>query len=220
MAAHRGRLGEPNRRARMFEWIVETVEAWGYLGVFLLMLAENLFPPIPSELIMPLAGFVAARGDLSFTGVMIAGLLGTMAGALPWYYAGKLFGAARVKALAARFGRVMTVEPRDVDYAVSWFDRHGVKAVLFGRLVPTVRTLISVPAGIVRMNFGTFMLYSTIGSAAWIGLLTGAGYVLNANYTRVAEYIDPVSKIVVALVVLVYLYRFFTWKRSSDGKAP
>jgi membrane protein DedA with SNARE-associated domain len=202
----------------VFEWITQTVESWGYAGVFLLMLAENLFPPIPSELIMPLAGFVAARGDLSFAGVMIAGLAGTMVGALPWYYAGRLIGAKGMKALAARFGRLMTVEPRDVDYAVGWFDRHGLKAVLLGRVVPTVRTLISVPAGIVRMNFTAFFLYSAIGSAVWIGMLTAAGYVLNANYALVADYIDPLSKGVIALAVVIYVYRFVTWKRDDGAR--
>lgn len=202
----------------MFEWITETVEAWGYAGVFLLMLAENLFPPIPSELIMPLAGFVAARGDLSFAGIMIAGLAGTMLGALPWYFAGRFIGAAGMKALSARFGRLMTVEPRDVDHAVVWFERHGVAAVLLGRVVPTVRTLISVPAGIVRMNFATFMVFSAIGSSVWIGFLAACGYVLNANYTLVADYVDPVSKGVIALAVVIYLYRLVTWKRG-DGDA-
>lgn len=206
----------------MFEWITETVEAWGYAGVFFLMLAENLFPPIPSELIMPLAGFVAVRGDLSFAGVMLAGLAGSLIGALPWYAAGWFVGAKGMKALAARFGRIMTIEPRDVDYAVAWFERHGVKAVFFGRLVPQVRTLISVPAGIVRMNFVVFLAFSALGSLLWLGLLAGSGYVLEANYARVADYIDPISKAVLALFVGVYLYRLVTWKKNGakGGGAP
>lgn len=202
----------------MFEWITDTVEAWGYAGVFLLMLAENLFPPIPSELIMPLAGFVAARGELSFLGVMLAGLAGSLLGALPWYAAGWFIGAKGMKALAGRFGRIMTIEPRDVDYAVAWFEKHGVKAVFFGRLVPQVRTLISVPAGIVRMNFTVFLIYSALGSLIWLALLTGGGYLLEANYTRIADYIDPISKAVLALFVGAYLYRLVTWKKNGAAK--
>ena len=118
----------------MFHSIVDIVSQGGYLGIFLLMLAENVFPPIPSELIMPLAGFVAARGELNIILVILAGTAGSVVGALPWYYAGALFGKDRLKRLAARHGRWLTVSPGDIDKASDWFERHDAAAVFFGRL--------------------------------------------------------------------------------------
>src|SRR5690606_7390065 len=154
----------------------------GYLGVFLLMLAENIFPPIPSELIMPLAGFAAARGDMDMIMVILAGTAGSVVGALPWYYAGLLFGKDRLKAIAARHGRWLTMTPADIDQASDWFARCGISAVSVGRLVPAVRTLLSVPAGIVRMRILPFLFFSTVGSLLWTAFLAFAGYVLESQY--------------------------------------
>ncbi|UPQ82698.1 DedA family protein [Pseudomonas knackmussii] len=191
----------------MFDKIVEVVSAFGYLGVFLLMLLENIFPPIPSELIMPLAGFVAARGDLNFIGVILVGTAGSVVGALPWYYAGAKLGQERMKRLAKRWGHWLTLSPEDVDKASNWFDRHGKGAVFFGRLIPAVRTLISVPAGIAGMSMTKFLIYSTLGSLIWTALLALAGFVLESQYEKVSQYLDPVSTGVVVLMVLYYLYR-------------
>ena len=125
-----------------------------------MMLAENIFPPIPSELIMPLAGFVAAKGQLNPVLVVLAGTLGSLLGALPWYYAGVWLGQERVCALAARHGRWLTLGEKEIRQAIRWFERHGRIAVLIGRLVPTVRTLISLPAGMARMPLLPFLVYS------------------------------------------------------------
>lgn len=199
----------------MFELIVDFVTRGGYIGVFLLMALENIFPPIPSELIMPLAGFAAARGELNVTLVVLAGTAGSIIGALPWYYAGRIVGRDRLKRLAARHGRWMTVTPSDVDTALQTFQRHGHAAVFFGRLVPAIRTLISVPAGIARMPMLAFLAYSTAGSLIWTALLTAAGYLLEAKYAMVADYVDPVSKIVVGLVIAIYFYRLLTYRSES-----
>ena len=196
----------------MFEFIVDFVTRGGYIGVFLLMALENIFPPIPSELIMPLAGFAAARGELNVTLVVIAGTAGSIIGALPWYYAGRIVGKDRLKRLAARHGRWMTVTPSDVDTALHTFQRHGYSAVFFGRLLPAIRTLISVPAGIARMPMLAFLTYSSAGSLIWTALLAAAGYLLEAKYAMVTEYVDPVSKIVVGLVVVIYFYRLLTYR--------
>lgn len=196
----------------MFDTIVDIVERSGYLGIFLLMLAENVFPPIPSELIMPLAGFVAAEGGLHLAAVIAAGTAGSVAGALPWYYAGMLFGRERIERLAARHGRWLTVSPADVGTASAWFARHGAAVVFFGRLVPAIRTLISVPAGVVRMPLLPFLAYSTIGSLIWTSLLALAGYLLQAQYAQVEHYVEPVSKGVLVLVLAVYVYRFVRFK--------
>src|SRR5690606_20192015 len=129
----------------MTDWIIQTIAEWGYLGIFMVMLAESLFPPIPSELIIPFAGFAAANGELDLFGVLATATLGAVVGMLPWYYAGRLFGLARVRWLADRFGRFMAMNADEIDVAVTWFQRFGPIIVLFGRLVPLIRTLISIP---------------------------------------------------------------------------
>ena len=203
----------------MFEFIVNTMQQAGYAGVFLLMAAENLFPPIPSELIMPLAGFIAARGDLNVVLVVLAGTLGSVLGALPWYYAGKRLGKDRLKRLAARHGRWMTISSANVDKAMDRFERHGHGTIFIGRLIPAIRTLISVPAGIDRMPMLPFLAYSTAGSLLWTGVLTAAGYVLKAQYELVADYIDPVSKGVLILIAAGYLYRLVTHPAQKADRA-
>lgn len=199
----------------MFDFITKFLESSGYLGVFALMALENMFPPIPSELIMPFAGFVAARGDLHVAGVLIAGTAGSIAGALPWYYAARIYGKERLENFADKHARWMTVTHGEIDHALEAFERHGRKVVLFGRLIPAIRTLISVPAGLACMPLGQFLLFSTIGSLIWTGILTGAGFLLESQYERVAEYVDPVSKAILVGLVLWYVYRVITWKPAK-----
>jgi membrane protein DedA with SNARE-associated domain len=196
----------------MAEWIIEFITEWGYLGIFMLMLLENIFPPIPSELIMPFAGFAAARGDLSPAGVIIAGTAGSLAGTSAWYLAARMLGVERFRRLCNWLGRFATITEKDIDSAVHWFDRYGHWAVLFGRLVPAVRTLISAPAGLAAMPVWKFLAISTVGTAAWTALLTGAGYVLDDQYEAVEGWIDPVSTGVIILAVVIYIWRFATWK--------
>ena len=185
----------------MVEWITNTMTSLGYWGIGLLMFLENLFPPIPSELIMPLAGFTISQGKMEFAPAVFAGVMGTVIGALPWYYAGKILGEQRLKSLADRYGKWLTVSSKDITKATGWFDKHGAKAVFLCRLVPGVRTLISLPAGISNMPMLPFLLYSTIGTTLWVGLLTYTGYVLGDNYELVDEYLGPVSKIVLVTIV-------------------
>ncbi|WP_194724456.1 DedA family protein [Noviherbaspirillum malthae] len=191
----------------MFETIVNVIAASGYLGVFLLMFLENVFPPIPSELIMPFAGFAAARGDLNLMIVIAAGTAGSVVGALPWYYAGLLLGKDRLSNLADRYGKWMTVTPEDIETASSWFAKHGRGAVFFGRLVPAVRTLISVPAGITRMPLKQLLLFSLSGSLIWTGALAIGGFYLESKYSTIARYLDPATKAIVAIIAGAYLYR-------------
>ena len=204
------RMPPPRGEAELFEWIVDTVARSGYLGIALLMALETVFPPIPSELIMPLAGFAAARGDLGMAGVIAAGAAGSVIGALPWYVAGRWLGADRIRRLAARHGRWLTLTPDEIDGAVAWFGRHCGKAVLLGRLIPGVRTLISVPAGIARMAPLRFLAYSAAGTLLWTGLLAFAGYLLESQYGRVAAALDPVAKVIIAALLLGYAYRVAT----------
>jgi membrane protein DedA with SNARE-associated domain len=202
----------------MFDWITGLVEQTGYLGIAFLMLAENVFPPIPSELIMPMAGFTAARGELNIVGVVAAGTLGALAGALLWYYLGRWLGLERLKRWAAEHGRWLTVSPDEVDRAAAWFDRHGGTAVLVGRLVPAVRTLISVPAGVAGMAWPRFLAYSALGTALWTAVLAAAGYLLEGQYQKVGDYLNPVSDVILGLIVLGYLCRVVAFRhhRAPD----
>jgi membrane protein DedA with SNARE-associated domain len=196
----------------MFDWITGLVEQTGYLGIALLMLLENVFPPFPSELIMPLAGFTAASGRLNIVGVVLAGTVGSLAGALLWYYIGRWLGCARLKRWAGRHGRWLTLGPEEVDEAAAWFNRHCGWAVLIGRLIPAVRTLISVPAGVAGMSLAKFLLYSGLGTAVWTTLLAGAGYLLQGQYGRVQDWLNPVSNVILAGITLWYAYRVVTFR--------
>jgi membrane protein DedA with SNARE-associated domain/uncharacterized membrane protein YkvA (DUF1232 family) len=197
----------------LFDWITSVVSESGYPGIVLLMLGENVFPPIPSELIMPLAGFVAATGQLNPVLVVLAGTFGSVLGALPWYYAGKWLGEERMCAFAARHGRWLTLDDKDLGKAIRWFERHGRIAVLLGRLVPTVRTLISLPAGMARMPLVPFLVYSSIGSLLWTAALAAAGYLLESNYRLVGDYLDLASRIIIGLIVVTYVYRLIAGGR-------
>jgi len=189
------------------DWIKNIIESLGYWGIGLLMFVENLFPPIPSELIMPLAGYTAnlPGSRLNIIGVFIAGLLGSTIGALIWYYPGKFLGEQRLRYLADKYGKWISVSSKDITKAKRWFDSQGNKAVFMGRLIPGVRTLISVPAGGSNMPLLPFLFYTTLGSAAWVGLLTYSGYLLGSQYELVDKYLAPVSKIVLGALFLVFV---------------
>ena len=201
----------------MATWIIETINSLGYAGIFLLMLAESLFPPIPSELIIPFAGYSAANGTLNLWLVLLSATVGAVVGMLPWYFAGRIFGLERVRWLADRFGRIMTLNSEEIDTATDWFRRFGPIIVFVGRLMPLIRTLISVPAGLAAMPFWKFLLFSTLGALTWNSILVGAGYLLAEHYELVETWLDPGTTIVLGLVVVIYLYRFITW-RPTRGR--
>ncbi len=199
----------------MLEWITNTMNSLGYLGVVGLMFLENVFPPIPSELIMPLAGFTTTQGRLSFWGVVLAGVIGSVLGQLPLYYLGKKVGEERLKAWADKHGKWLTISGKDIEKAKSWFDRHGGGAVFFCRLIPGVRSLISIPAGFDNMNLALFLLYSALGTALWAGVLAYLGRLLGNNYQKVEQYLGPVTYVVFGALALA----IFLWvrKRKKEG---
>lgn len=200
----------------MFDWIVGMVEHTGYVGVALLMFAENLFPPIPSELILPLAGFTAARGELGLVMVIVSGTGGAVLGALFWYLIGRWVGSRRLKQWAGRHGRWLTIAPEEVDQAAVRFREHGGRSVLIGRMIPAVRTLISIPAGVSEMALAPFLLYTTVGTAIWTTFLASAGYLLEDRYQQVAGWLNPASNIVAAGIALWYVYRVATFGRRTS----
>ena len=187
------------------EWIPNIMNQLGYWGIGLLMFLENLFPPIPSELIMPLAGFTVFKGQMDFVLVIIAGVVGTILGAFPWYYIGKFISEERLEHLADKYGKWISVTSKDIKKANNWFNEHGGKAVFFCRLVPGVRTLISLPAGINDMPLIPFTIYSTLGTTIWVTFLTFLGYKLGDHYELVDQYLGPVSKIVLAIIVISFI---------------
>lgn len=191
----------------MLESIINTINSLGYWGIALLMFVENLFPPIPSELIMPLAGFTARTTpeNLNIFGVFFAGLLGSVVGALVWYYPGKFLSEKRLITLADKYGKWLTISSEDITKSKKWFDKQGNRAVFIGRLVPGIRTLVSVPAGISNMHLLPFLFYTTLGSAVWVGLLTYSGYALGSQYELVEKYLAPVSKIVIGILLLAFV---------------
>lgn len=201
----------------MIEWVTGWVAAGGYLGVLALMFLENLFPPIPSEVIMPLAGFVAAQGRLSFAGVILAGVIGTVVGNAFWYELSRLIGAARIRPLVERYGRWFAVSGEDMDRAERTLKRYGPVAICFGRLLPGIRTVISIPAGIFLIPRKVFYLWTTVGTTVWVGLLAFAGYLLQEHYLLVEGWIEPLGIAVVAGIVLAYVaHLVYAWRRAKQ----
>jgi len=198
----------------MSDWIIQTITDFGYLGIFVLMLVESVFPPLPSELIIPFAGFSAARGELELAGVVLAATSGAVVGMIPWYLMGRLFGLERVRRLADRFGRWFTLNAEEIDLATGWFTRFGRTIVFFGRLMPIIRTLISVPAGLARMPAVLFFGASALGALLWNTILVGSGYLLNDHYDLVEVALDPLTIVVLGAVVVLYFYRLVTWRPS------
>ncbi|WP_426955308.1 DedA family protein [Muricoccus radiodurans] len=193
----------------MLETIADIMAATGTFGIFLLMLAENIFPPIPSEAIMPVAGFNAARGEVSFLAAFIAGTLGTVLGNAAWYEAARAVGQERIEALADRYGRYLGVIGEDVRDASALFRRWGIPAVFFCRFLPGPRTLISVPAGIARMNRAYFYGATTVGSMGWIAFLMVAGWWLEGHWERIGPIFDPLFIVVVVVVVAIYAWHLW-----------
>lgn len=189
-------------------WVVGVVDALGPIGVGLLVALENLFPPIPSEVVLPVAGYVASQGRMSLAWAIVGATLGAVLGAWLLYLIGAGLGRDRIRRWLER---IPLMEVEDLDRAESWFTRHGGAAVLIGRCVPVVRSLISVPAGIERMPMTRFLMYTTIGSAVWNSALVVAGYVLGAQWEDVGHYSDYLNYAVYAVIVIVVVR--FVWTR-------
>lgn len=188
---------------KISEWVLTIMNELGLIGVTLMMFLENVFPPIPSELIMPAAGFAAAMGQMNILLVIIAGTLGSVLGALPLYYLGTIFDEQRLYRLAQKYGKYVLVKPDDITNAQAWFNKYGKSVIFFGRMIPAIRSLISIPAGMARMPLLPFLTLTALGSAIWTTLLAYAGYALGANYAQVEQYIAPVSKVVVVVVLVI-----------------
>ncbi|TKD51637.1 DedA family protein [Sphingomonas baiyangensis] len=196
----------------MTDRLIDLVEAWGYIGIAIAMFLENVFPPIPSEVIMGLTGMAVADGRLDFGGAVLAGTLGAVAGNYVWYVIGQVVGYARFRPIIDRWGRWLTLDWAEVEKIVGIFTRYDRVIVFWARFLPTVRTMISLPAGMLRMKLWKFLFWTTLGTAIWNCVLIGAGYILKNEFGQFEQYYGPVALVLIGAVVLLYLYRVFTWR--------
>lgn len=192
--------------------ITQVMEQLGEPGVGLLILLENLFPPIPSEIILPLAGFTASQGEFSLLSVIAWATLGSVLGAIILYYVGALLGRSRTRYI---FEKLPLVKTEDIDKTESWFIKHESKTVFFGRMIPIFRSLISIPAGIERMNMVQFIIYTTAGSLIWNSVLVTVGFILGENFHLVEMYVGYFQYLVIALVIVGVLYFVISRLKSA-----
>ena len=197
----------------LIEQIIGTL---GYTGVFLIMLAENLFPPIPSEFVMPFAGFLAGRGGMDFWLAVFAGTAGSVVGAVILYYVGVFVGEPALRAFIRKWGRIWMVSEADLDRALAFFQRRGYIVVFIARVIPLVRSLISIPAGMGRMPILPFIALTTVGSFVWTLLLTYTGLVLGANWEEVLGFIKQYERIMIGAMVIAFL--LFAWRWWSTHR--
>jgi membrane protein DedA with SNARE-associated domain len=198
------------------DWVTDVIDELGYLGVALLVALENLFPPIPSEVVLPFAGFVARDGDATLWGMILAATIGSLVGALVLYGLSAWIGPERLHAFLVRYGKWFRLTPADVNKAERWFDRRAIVAVLIGRCIPLIRSLVSIPAGFRRMPLVPFVIYTTVGSLIWNTALIGAGYALRDNWHDVEPVLDTFQYVVIAVIVGAVAWYF--WSRFASRR--
>jgi len=189
----------------MEQWITDVMSEFGYIGVFLLIALENVFPPIPSEVILTFGGFMTTYSAMTVPGVIIASTLGSVVGAIILYFIGYWVDQKRMERIIVRWGRLLRLTTDDVGKAYGWFSKHGVWTVFFCRMVPLLRSLISIPAGSVRMNFGLFLVLTTVGSLIWNVILVMLGAALGESWESIVAVMDTYSNVVYALLALAVI---------------
>ena len=200
----------------MSDWVIELIRQSGYLGVAFLMFLETVFPPIPSEVIMSIAGVEAGQGRLNLYGVIACGTAGAMLGNILWYLFARALGIQRLKPFIDRWGRWVTMDWKEVERAQKWFDHSGTFFVFLGRMLPTIRSLVSVPAGLLKMRFKRFFIASTIGTAGWTTLLAVAGFKLGQDYADIDKIIGPASTAILVVMLTAYVWRVIRWKPAEE----
>lgn len=199
----------------MTERLIELVDSWGYLGIAIAMFLENVFPPIPSEVIMGLTGMAVADGKLTFGGAVVAGTIGAALGNWVWYWIGRKVGYERFRPLVDRYGRWLTLDWPEVEKIVGYFKRHDGAIIFWARFLPQVRTLISIPAGMLQMSQWRFLFWTVLGTGIWNTILIGTGYVLRNNFSQFDDYYGWVAIAMIVGVVLLYFYRVATWRPAA-----
>lgn len=204
----------------MLDWITNWLESLGYLGVFALMVLEHVFPPIPSEVVMPFSGFISSRSDgMTLAGVIIAGSLGSLTGTLVWYYIGRWVDQVQLMVWVARYGRWLTLQPKDIEKAIAFFQRgQGQWVVGLGRVVPGVRTYVSVPAGLSDMPLLPYLAYSAVGTVVWTAALAIAGYILGDRFREVSHFISPISQaVLIGLAISAVVWVIYRRRQRSQS---
>lgn len=196
----------------MEDWIIRLVEWAGYWGVALLMFIETVFPPVPSEVIMTVAGVSASRGHMTLVGTIAAGTAGAMLGNWLWYWLAIKFGEKRMHIFIDRYSRWLTLDWEEVERGHALFRKHGSIIVLLARMIPTLRSLISIPAGLFQMSLRRFLIFSTIGTAGWSAALAGAGFFLGSQFQDVEKWLGPLSTVVIVGIIATYVWRLVMWK--------
>lgn len=203
----------------MEAWIMDVMDQFGYWGVFLLIALENIFPPIPSEVILTFGGFMTETTNLTVTGVIIVSTAGSVLGAILLYGIGLLLDVERLEKIVDRYGRILRLTKDDLYRADAWFDKYGIWTVLFCRLIPLIRSLISIPAGMSNMNFGLFLLFTTIGTLVWNTILVNVGAAVGSNWEDIVGYMDIFSNVVYAiLAILGILVIIWYMKKRKERK--
>lgn len=200
------------------EWIISVMEQLGYWGIALLMFLDNVFPPIPSEIIMPSAGYSASQGELLLVGVIISGCIGSLLAAAVLYWIGYKFSHEAIFRFVDRYGKFLFIKSEDVKKSLAWFEQYGHRIVFAGRMVPAVRSLISIPAGMSHMPFWKFMFYSSLGTIIWTTFLACVGFYFGENQELMQQIFSKVSHVIVAIVMI-----FITWvlyRRQQRKKRP
>ena len=193
----------------MTDWIISIMEQLGYFGIALLMFLDNVFPPIPSEVIMPSAGFAASKGQLLLSGVIIAGSIGSLVAAALLYWVGRKIPNQSIFNWVDRYGKYLFIKSEDVKKALDWFDTYGHRVVFFGRMVPAARSLISIPAGMSHMPFWKFMLYSSVGTIIWTTFLACVGYYFGNNIELMQQIFSRVGYVIITIVLILVAYFFY-----------
>lgn len=203
----------------MENWITEFMEQFGYIGIFLLIALENVFPPIPSEVILTFGGFMTTYSSLTILGVIIAATIGSVFGAVVLYWAGYILNVDRLEAIIDKWGKYLRLKKEDIRKADAWFDKYGYWTVLFCRMIPLIRSLISIPAGMAKMKFGLFLLFTTIGTLIWNIVLVSVGAAVGGSWEKIVEFMDVYSNIAYAIIAvgfIVFLIWFIRrWKKAS-----
>ena len=189
-----------------------------YFVICFAMFLENIIPPIPSEIIMPLGGFFVYQGDLNFYILVLFGLIGTVLGALPWYYLGRFLNEKKLAKVVESKGKFLGITSKDFNKSKLWFDKYGVSLVFWGRLIPGIRTLISVPAGIELMPLRKFLVWTTLGSLIWVVLLSLAGYLFGENYRIIETYIDNLKFFIKPLLLIIGIFFLLKYLRNIRFK--
>jgi membrane protein DedA with SNARE-associated domain len=201
------------------EWIQDFISSVGYIGVAVLAFVENFFPPIPSEIVIPFTGYVALQDDrLTLIGMIVAWTIGSVIGALPLYYFGYRLGEERTKRFAERYLKWIGISHEDIDKAHDWLHQHGRLAVFLCRMVPALRSVISIPAGVTHMNLLAFITFTALGTLIWTSVLATAGYMLGEAYEEVGSVLNVVGYVLFTLFIGWLLYRIYQNRRDDTDE--